>query len=102
MDACQRAFEEILQQPVGFVEARIVGDPYRAGIHRQFTPGSGQHIAADDGLDAIGFEKSADQMGIGQMAGVVDSFHDVVKAMSSGGAGQDRTSVGVGVRRMGW
>lgn len=76
VDARHRAFEEILQQPVGLGEARVINDPHGAHVHRQFPPAAGEEITADDGVDAVRFEQTAYEMSLGHVTGVVHAFHE--------------------------
>lgn len=81
MYARQCSLEKILQQAVGLGKAGVISDPYRADVHRQFTPAASEEITADQGVYSMRLEEAADQVGFGDMPGVVYTFHDVVERM---------------------
>ncbi len=77
MDARQSAFQKILQQLIGFSKACIIGNPHRADIDRQLAPATGQEITTDDGVNSMRFEKTANQVRLGHVPGMVYAFHSV-------------------------
>lgn len=73
--AREGALEEGDQQFVGALELRIIGDPHRAQVHGQLAPAAREILAADDGVDSLGFEKPLHEMRFSGVLRSVDLSH---------------------------
>ena len=85
--ACEITLQKGDQQFVGAFKLGVIRNPDCTQVHRELSPTALEMIAAHNGIDAIRFQKTPDNMRLGPMFGDMNAFHEGIAYLpGKGGA----------------